>query len=34
MAYPPKAYEALMGMPDDELTARLSETEPPVTPPA
>lgn len=29
-AYAPAAYTALMGMPDEVLTARLSETEPPV----
>lgn len=30
MAYPDKLYARLMTMPDDEVTARLSETEPPV----
>jgi len=30
MAYPPKVYQALMTMPDDEVTARLSVTDPPV----
>lgn len=30
MAYPPKLYQALMTMPDDEVTARLSVTDPPV----
>lgn len=30
MAYPPKLYERLMTMPDDEFTARMSMTEPPV----
>lgn len=30
LAYPPKLYAALMSMPDEELTARLSVTEPPV----
>jgi hypothetical protein len=29
-AYPPGAYEAVMSMPDEVLTARMSETEPPV----
>jgi len=30
MQYPPEVYEALMGMPDDEVTARFSEPNPPV----
>lgn len=30
MVYPPEVYEAIMGMPDDVLAARMSETEPPV----
>jgi len=30
MAYPPKVYARLMTMPDDEVTARFSEPEPPV----
>jgi catechol 2,3-dioxygenase-like lactoylglutathione lyase family enzyme len=30
MAYPPKVYARLMTMPDDEFTARMSMTEPPV----
>ena len=30
MALPPKVYQALFGVSDEELTARLSETEPPV----
>ena len=30
MAYPPAIYEKLMTMPDDEFTARMSMTEPPV----
>ena len=31
MVYPPEIYRAIMSMPDDELTARFSETEPPVS---
>ena len=31
MSYPPDVYRAIMTMPDDELTARFSETEPPVS---
>ena len=31
MAYPKAMYETLMRMPDDAVTARFSETEPPVT---
>ncbi len=34
MVYPPDVYRAIMSMPDDELTARFSETEPPVSPSA
>ena len=30
MAYPPKVYERLMTMPDEQFTARMSMTEPPV----
>jgi hypothetical protein len=30
MRMPPRALEALMAMPDDEVTARLSESTPPV----
>jgi catechol 2,3-dioxygenase-like lactoylglutathione lyase family enzyme len=30
MQYPPEVYEALMHMPDDEVTARFSEPNPPV----
>jgi catechol 2,3-dioxygenase-like lactoylglutathione lyase family enzyme len=30
MVYPPDVYEKIMGMPDDILTARMSETDPPV----
>jgi len=30
MAYPPAVYERLMSMPDDEFSARMSYTEPPV----
>ena len=30
MQYPPEVYEALMSMPDDEVTARFSEPNPPV----
>lgn len=30
MVYPPRQYERMVTMPDDELTARLSWTEPPV----
>jgi hypothetical protein len=30
MQYPPEVYEALMGMSDDEVTARFSEPNPPV----
>lgn len=30
MTYPKAVYEALMSMPDDEVTARFSESEPPV----
>jgi len=30
MAYPPEVYERLMSMPDDQVTERLSVTEPPV----
>jgi catechol 2,3-dioxygenase-like lactoylglutathione lyase family enzyme len=30
MAYPPKVYQALMTMPDADVTARLSVTDPPV----
>lgn len=30
MVYPKPVYEAIMAMPDDELAARFSETEPPV----
>ena len=30
MVYPPDAYERIMTMPDDDLTARMSEPDPPV----
>jgi hypothetical protein len=30
MALPPKVYQALFGASDEAITARLSETEPPV----
>lgn len=30
MVYPPQVYAAMMSMPDDQLTARFSETTPPV----
>ncbi len=30
MVYPPDVYEAIMGMPDDDLSARMSEPDPPV----